>query len=74
MTLEEYTNKVHNYLSAKLPDTNPATLYEIAEFFVMTSNNFANDMIAENNQVWQKEFKRQNKWYNQLIEKVYKQT
>lgn len=72
MTLNEYVQEVVNYLYNKLPDVNPATICEIAEFFVMKSSNFANDKIAENNSMWQKEFERYNKQWDKLVEKVYK--
>lgn len=72
MTFEKYVYEVYDYLHAKLPDTNDATLCEIAEFFVMKSNNFAHDMIEKNNEMWRKEFERSNKQFDKLLEKVYK--
>ena len=61
MTLNEYSQEVLDYMIKKLPDVNQATLYEVTEFFVMKSNNFATDMIAENNTRWQEELKRYSK-------------
>jgi hypothetical protein len=72
MTLEKYTQEVFDYMCKKLPDVNQAVLYEVAEFFVLKSNNFAYDMIAENNTRWLKEFERYNKQWDRLVEKVYK--
>lgn len=72
MTLNEYTQEVFDYMVKKLPDVNQATLLEITEFFVMKSNNFANDVVAEHNNLWLKEFERYNKQWDRLIEKVYK--
>ena len=72
MTLHEYVQEVFDYMVKKLPDVNQATLYEIAEFFVLKCNNFASDAIAENNERWLKEFDRYNRQWDKLIEKVYK--
>ena len=72
MTLNEYTKEVFDYMVNKLPDVNHATLLEITEFFVMKSNNFANDIVAEHNKLWYKEFERYNKQWDRLVEKVYK--
>ena len=72
MTLSEYTSEVNKYLRAKLPDVNHATLYEIAEFFVMKSNNFASDMVADNNKTWQEVFKRHNKQWCEIMKQTYR--
>lgn len=69
MTLNEYSQEVANYLYNKVPDINPATICEIAEFFVMKSNNFAHDMVAENNKAWKKEFDRHNKQWERFVAK-----
>ena len=72
MTLNEYTKEVFEYMVNKLPDVNQATIMEITEFFVMKSNSFATDIVAENNDRWHKELERYNKQWDRLIEKVYK--
>ena len=72
MTLNEYAQEVVDYLYKKLPDINPATLCEIAEFFVMKSSNFANDQIAESNKVMQKIFKRHDEQWMKILEKTNK--
>lgn len=72
MTLDEYTKEVFDYMVKKLSDVNQATLYEIAEFFVLKSNNFAFDRVAENNKQWLETMKRNDNFYIKLIE-GYKQ-
>lgn len=72
MTLEKYAQEVFDYMINKLPDVNHATLYEIAEFFVLKSNNFASDMIVENNKSWQESFRRYEKQVDKIIERAYK--
>ena len=72
MTLNEYAQDVLDYMIKKLPDVNQATLIEITEFFIMKSNNFSADKIAENNQEWQNALKRHDKRWDKFIEKVYK--
>ena len=72
MTLNEYAQEVLDYMVKKLPDVNPATLCEIAEFFAMKSHNFANDMIAENNKSWHEHLKRDEKHMDRLLERAYK--
>ena len=69
MTLNELTQEVAGYLTKKLPDANPAILYEIIEFFVMKSNNFASDMIMKNNEQWVKQIKRNDEFYIELIKR-----
>ena len=72
MTLNEYTQEVVDYLHKKLPDINPATLCEIAEFFVMKSHNFATDIVAENNKAMQKMFNNYDKKWIKLLERMDK--
>lgn len=72
MTFEKYADEVHNYLRAKLPDINDAVLYEIMEFFIMKSYNFAHYAIEKNNEMWEKEIEKSNKQFNELLEKVFK--
>ena len=69
MTLNEYSQEVLDYMVKKLPDVNPATLCEIAEFFAMKSNNFAYDMIAKNSEQWLKHIERNDKWYLEMMKR-----
>lgn len=69
MTLNEYTQEVFDYMYKKLPDVNQATLLEITEFFVMKSNNFAFDRVAENYEQWQKYTKQSNDLYIKMLER-----
>lgn len=72
MTLNKYAQEVLDYMIKKLPDVNQATLIEITEFFIMRSNNFAADKIAEHNQTWQKALQEHDRRWDKLIEKIYK--
>lgn len=72
MTLEKYAREVTNYLCDKIPDINPATAYEIAEFFVMKSSNFATDKIVENNKTWQEYFREHDERWKEFIRNTYK--
>lgn len=72
MTLNEYTQEVYDYLDKKLPNCNPATLCEIAEFFVMKSSNFANDLLVEHNTAMQKMIDRRDKQWIKVLEKIGK--
>lgn len=69
MTLNELTQEVVDYLTKKLPDVNQATLLEIAEFFVMKSNNYASDMVVKNSETWLKHMKRNDEWYLEMIKR-----
>ena len=72
MTLEEYTREVVEYLSNKIPDINAATAYEIAEFFVMKSNNFATDKVAENVKLWQETLRKNDRHWEKFVRNIYK--
>jgi hypothetical protein len=67
MTLIEYTQEVADYLAKKLPDANPATLCEIAEFFAMKTNNYAQDALNKNNEQWLVIMKKQDDWYLKIM-------
>lgn len=69
MTLEKYAQEVFDYMVNKLPDVNHATLYEITEFFVLKSNNFSNDMIEKNNELWLKNMKKNDDFYIELMKR-----
>ena len=76
MTLNEYAKQIIDYLCNKIPDINPATIQEIAEFFVMKSDNFAKDEIAKNNKSWYKELGKRDeqwKWVIKAFEKTKKE-
>ena len=67
MTLIEYTQAVVDYLAKKLPDINPATLCEIAEFFAMKTHNYTQDELKKNNEQWLDNMKRYDEWYLHLM-------
>ena len=72
MGLHEYTQEVVDYLVKKLPDANPATLCEIAEFFTMKTNNYTSDMIAKNSEQWTKQIQRNDEFYIEFIKRCNK--
>lgn len=69
MELHEYTQEVVDYMAKKLPDVNPATLCEIAEFFVMKTSNYTSDMIAKNNKQWWKHIQRNDEFYIEFMKR-----
>lgn len=72
MTLSEYTQEVIDYMVKKLPDVNPATLCEIAEFFTMKTNNYTYDTMNENNKQWLRHMQRNDEFYIEWIKKMGK--
>ena len=72
MTLYDYAQEVFDYMSAKLPDVNQATLYEITEFFVFKSSNFASDAVTENSKQWSEELKKYGNQMDRLLKRAYK--
>lgn len=73
MTLTKYVSEIDDYLVKKLPDTNHATLCEIAEFFAMKSHNYATDCVLECEKIWREELNRSNKKYDDLLEMYFKE-
>ena len=69
MTLGEYAQEVVDYLCKKLPDINPATIVEIAEFVTAKASNYAQDDIKKNNQSWFGGMKRHDEFYLELMKK-----
>jgi hypothetical protein len=67
MTLGEYAQEFVDYLCKKLPDINQATAMEIAEFATMKANNYAYDMVKENNDRWFKSTERSNELYSKFM-------
>jgi hypothetical protein len=67
MTLEKYAQEVLDYMVNKLPDVNHATLCEIVEFFVMKTNNYAQDVLNKNNEQWLDNIKRHDDWYLKIM-------
>lgn len=69
MTLGDYAQEVVDYLCKKIPDINPATAIEIAEFATMKANNYAQDEIKANNRSWFNGMKRHDDLYLKLMKK-----
>lgn len=69
MTLNEYSQEVLDYMVKKLPDVNPATLCEIAEFFAMKTSNYTSDMIVKNGEWWLKHIESNNKLYLEMMKR-----
>ena len=67
MTLGNYAQEVVDYLCNKIPDINPSTAMEIAEFAAMKANNYAQDMLKENNNRWLKSTERSNELYLKFL-------
>ena len=73
MELNKYTQEVVDYLCKKLPDVNVATILEIAEFFVMKSNNYSQDQIKKHDEHWLDQMKRHDDFYSKLYLKLVKE-
>lgn len=69
MTLGDYAQEVVDYLCKKIPDINPATILEIAEFATMKANNYAQDEIKKNNQSWFDAMKKHDEFLHKLYER-----
>ena len=69
MELHEYTQEVVDYLVKKIPDVNTATLYEIAEFFTMKTNNYTSDMITKNSEQWLKHMQKNDEFYIEVMKR-----
>lgn len=68
MTLGEYAQEVVDYLFKKIPDINPATAIEIAEFATMKANNYTQDEINANNKSWHDSMKKHDEFLHKLYE------
>ena len=69
MTLGEYAKEVVDYLCKKIPDINPATALEIAEFAAMKANNYAQDEIKNNNSSWYDAMKKHDEFLYKFYER-----
>ena len=69
MTLGEYAQEVVDYLFKKIPDINPATAIEIAEFLTAKANNYAQDEIKANNESWYDGMKKHDEFLHKLYER-----
>lgn len=72
MTLEQYAQDVYTYLISKIPNIESCIAAEVAEFTTMKTYNYTVDAIAKNNKAWQKEYRRSNDSWEQLLRKATK--
>lgn len=72
MTLGNYAQEVVDYLCKKIPDINPATALEIAEFATMKAYNYAQDEIKTINKSWYKGMKDHDEFLHKLYERKQK--
>lgn len=70
MTLGNYAQEVVDYLFKKIPDINPATAIEIAEFATMKANNYAQDEIKNNNASWFDAMRKHDEFLYKLYERL----
>jgi hypothetical protein len=69
MTLVDYAQELVDYLCKKIPDINPATAIEIAEFATMKAGNYAQDEIKANNKSWYDSMKKHDEFLHMLYER-----